>query len=921
MDRPTDPVWTYTNANVENGEFTYAYSAKKARHNAIQVEYADKDNAYEKTIEYVSDDESIRKNGLNVKKVTAFGCTSRGQAHRTGLWLLQTEKLETKTVTFTVGSEGLMHIPGDIIKVADVDYAGTNIGGRVLAINGKKVELDREIEINGQSYFTYINSEAKHQDIKILNVSGKTITLDREPVGLNQYGVWSLSTQQINSQLFRALTVKEEEKGKYTITALQHEPQKEAIVDNGAKFEPKETTLHRYPKLTHLDVATGFDGKLYIKAETTGGEGVVTYDIKLLKEGRLYLFKQGLKSPDLTLDDLPNGDYQLIIYAKNGKGQLISEKSQTFTVDKPPAPTGVRITGGLGEITLEWDWVNDITQTEIFASETNKFAEAKRLAKVNARTYNHAVGAKQVHYYWLRHTRGQNNGPFYQEEGLRGESAVDIDEELKLLNEKLGQNIINEVFGTAMPARQLEMIKTVDRLNVDEYIGYHQVHNTVDGKLYVWDGHQYKVNDVDISRIPVENIVGKMTSDQIESLNTAKLIGKVNSGQIQNINANQINGSIQANQLAAGAVTTAKLAAGAVVADKLAANSVSAGALQAGAVRANHVAAGELTADKLAIGLGGNLLYNPIFANNGNGWFMYVDTQNIDNNGWRFDNETGIYQGGAYLPTELKFRWQLERKNLNVGNVRLGGLYQDIKLVKNKYYCFSAYVGGHRSFTDLNIEQGAVQIIKRSWGGRGVNGGYGNNNIDTGIENDRRIFVIFKATGDNANYRLIINMWAEGANQSPFIAIRRPMLEECTEHTKSPSPWQNAGVTAIHGGSIVTQSITTQQIAANAITANQLAAGVVAARHIAANSINSGHIVSKSISVDKLNVSHLSAISADLGDIRGGSININNRFKVGRDGVMEMRANQGNVGLVINNNQIIVYDIQGRPRLKIGKLR
>ena len=172
MDRPSDPVWTYTNANIEKDGFNYTFSAKKARHNAIQVEYADKDNGYEKAIEYVSDDESIRRNGLNVKKITAFGCTSRGQAHRTGLWLLQTEKLETKTVTFTVGAEGLMHVPGDIIKVADTYYAGTNVGGRVLSVNGKKVTLDREISVNGNSYFSYINAQAKQQDIKIASVNG-----------------------------------------------------------------------------------------------------------------------------------------------------------------------------------------------------------------------------------------------------------------------------------------------------------------------------------------------------------------------------------------------------------------------------------------------------------------------------------------------------------------------------------------------------------------------------------------------------------------------------------------------------------------------------------------------------------------------------------------------------------------------------
>ncbi|VEH66727.1 Uncharacterised protein [Rodentibacter pneumotropicus] len=91
---------------------------------------------------------------------------------------------------------------------------------------------------------------------------------------------------------------------------------------------------------------------------------------------------------------------------------------------------------------------------------------------------------------------------------------------------------------------------------------------------------------------------------------------------------------------------------------------------------------------------------------------MYVDGNNIDNADWAFNNLTGAYQGGAYLPTELKFRWQRNRKNTNTGNVRLGGLYQDLRLVKDKYYCFSAYVGAHRGFIDLNIEHGSVQIIK-----------------------------------------------------------------------------------------------------------------------------------------------------------------------------------------------------------------
>ncbi|OOR93224.1 phage tail protein, partial [Haemophilus paraphrohaemolyticus] len=521
MDRPADPVWTYTNANVDESGFSYTFSARKSRHNAIQVEYADKENSYEKAIEYVSDDESIRKNGLNVKKITAFGCTSRGQAHRTALWLLQTEKLETKTVTFTVGAEGLMHIPGDIIKVADTHYAGTNIGGRVLAVNGKTVTLDREITLSGNSYLSYINANAKHQNIKIISVNGAEVTLDQPSLGLEIYGVWSLTTQQVTSQLFKALSVKEESKGKYTIMALQHEPQKEAIVDNGAKFEPAGTTVLTTPQISNIGVAVNSDGSVSVDSSVTGGNGIVKYDIRIYKGGVLYDVRLGQSSPNLNIDGLENGDYSVLVQVKNENGQLLSEKTQTFTINKPPVPTGVRTTGGLGNITLEWDWVDDATATEIFTSETDDIKTAKRLTKVTARMYTHEVGAKQVRYYWLRHVRGQNVGAFHQQAGIRGESSVDIDKELKLLNEKLSQNIINEVFDTAAPARKLEMVKTVANLNVNQFQGVKQVYNERDGKLYLWNGSQYK------SKIQASEIDGKLNQNQLDNelitqLNTAK---------------------------------------------------------------------------------------------------------------------------------------------------------------------------------------------------------------------------------------------------------------------------------------------------------------------------------------------------------------------------------------------------------------
>ena len=996
MDRPSDPVWTYTNANVVGGQFSRQYSAMKARHNAIQVEYKDAENHYENTIEYISDDEQIRKFGLNLKKVTAFGCTSRGQAFRTGKWILETERLETETITFTVGSEGLMNIPGDIIRVSDNHFAGTNIGGRVQAIHGRTLTLDREIQFSANHFLSYINAQAKHQKIRITAVSGKQVTLESEPVGLSLQGVWSLSTQTVASQLYRCMTVTENEEGTYTIFALQHEPQKEAIVDNGASFEPRNTSVIQTPTLESLNAEATPNG-LKLNWSSTAGVGTLTYDIKILKAGNLYAYHKGVSSTEFSTDNLPDGDYTVVVLAKNASGQMVSEKSQSFTINRPPIPRDVRVLGGLGNISISWAWVDEFTQTEIWVSEQDNLASAQRLTKLTAKMYSHEVGAKQVRYYWLRHVRGQNVGAFYQQAGVRGESSVDIDKELKLLNEKLSKNIVNDVIDTALPARKLEMVKTVANLNVNQFQGVKQVYNERDGKLYRWDGSQYT------SKIQASEIAGQLSQNQLDhalinqlttaqdsatqavvqsqeakrkaaalttrvdgaegkiahaeqsistlnstattkfsqleaNLNSAKedLRAKITAEQTARANENKaqadelkkitasVNGAtaqistvskvvadvkgqltathtIKTQTISGNHTAIAGISLGAnkeqssviVMADKfqvvknardgspkpmlsvvneqiaingdlIANGQITAAKLAAGAIRADHFAAGEISADKLAIGLGGNLFQNPIFANNGNGWTLYVNTSQIANAGWSFNRNTGDYQGYGYLETENQFHWQTARTNSDTSNVRFGGLYQDLKLVKGRYYCFSAYVGGHRSFQDLNIEQGAVQIIKKSWTGRGKNGGYGAGaGISSGVEEERRIYIIFKANGNvNQNYRLIINQWAEGTQQNPMIKIRRPMLEECTEHTKEPSSWQNAGVTAIHGGSIVTHSITAQQLAANTITGNEIVGGTIAGKHIA----------SKSITAKELNVESLSAISSNIGHVTAGTI-------------------------------------------------
>lgn len=455
MDRPTDPVWTYTNANVVNGEFSYQYSAMKARHNEIHVEYIDASDSYEKKVEVVSDDDLIRRYGLNIKKVTAFGCTSRGQAHRTGKWILETERLETKTVTFSVGAEGLMHIPGDVIRVADSDYAATNIGGRVLGINRRKVTLDREIEISGNSHFTYINAEGKHKDIRILSVeNGNIAVLDSEPEGLSNYSVWSLTTQQINVQLFKCLSISEDEKGKYTIVALQHEPQKEAIVDNGAVFEPQDTTLATsgLRKVDNVSVQANSDGIELSFDTLVQNSAMVKYQIKLYRDGNFYKFYDGLTSPKMTFIGLPDGEYIAEVRAKNAQGQLSEVATKTFSVRLSVS----ELVAVPKVFAIELNWRNPIfanpqTAIEIWVSANNQLTNAHKLVSLAYPTTSYTYSGLSLNdrfWFWVRMVDGDHAGQFTDSvEGTPSQDATNLTDYLhgKITKTELGQSLINSL--------------------------------------------------------------------------------------------------------------------------------------------------------------------------------------------------------------------------------------------------------------------------------------------------------------------------------------------------------------------------------------------------------------------------------------------------------------------------------------------
>ncbi|ENZ0048117.1 host specificity protein J, partial [Escherichia coli] len=345
--------------------FRYSFSALKDRHTAVEVNYTDPQNGWQTSTELVEDTEAILRYGRNLLKMDAFGCTSRGQAHRAGLWVIKTGLLETQTVDFTLGSQGLRHTPGDIIEICDNDYAGTLTGGRVLSIDAatRTLTLDREVTLpeTGTSAVNLINGSGKPVSVDITaHPAPDRIQVSTLPDGVETYGVWGLSLPSLRRRLFRCVSVRENTDGTFAITAVQHVPEKEAIVDNGARFEPQSGSLNSVipPAVQHLTVeVSAADGQYLAQAK---------WDTPRVVKGVSFLLRLTVAADDgsellvstarttettYRFTQLALGNYRLTVRAVNAWGQQGDPASVSFRIAAPAAPSRIELTPGYFQIT------------------------------------------------------------------------------------------------------------------------------------------------------------------------------------------------------------------------------------------------------------------------------------------------------------------------------------------------------------------------------------------------------------------------------------------------------------------------------------------------------------------------------------------------------------------------------------------
>ncbi|EIG8812820.1 host specificity protein J, partial [Escherichia coli] len=370
QDRPSDKVWTYNRSNVvmpdDGAPFRYSFSALKDRHNAVEVNWIDPDNGWETATELVEDTQAIVRYGRNVTKMDAFGCTSRGQAHRAGLWLIKTELLETQTVDFSVGAEGLRHVPGDVIEICDDDYAGISTGGRVLAVNSqtRTLTLDREITLtsSGTTLISLVDGQGSPVSVEVQSVTdGVKVKVSRVPDGVAEYSVWGLKLPTLRQRLFRCVSIRENDDGMYAITAVQHVPEKEAIVDNGAHFDGNQSgTVNGVtpPAVQHLTAEVTADSGEY--------QVLARWDTPKVVKGVSFLLRLTVAADDgserlvstartkettYRFTQLALGNYRLTVRAVNAWGQQGDPASVSFRIAAPAAPSRIELTQGYFQIT------------------------------------------------------------------------------------------------------------------------------------------------------------------------------------------------------------------------------------------------------------------------------------------------------------------------------------------------------------------------------------------------------------------------------------------------------------------------------------------------------------------------------------------------------------------------------------------
>lgn len=359
IDAPQDPIATITNANVVDGAFTRSSLSRAECYNAVIVSWTDPENGWEQSKEYVADDSLIARDGYNETTLEAFGCTSRGQAHRAGKWLIETAKREPSKFTFKMARDAIHFTPGDIIEILDNNRAGARLGGRIVANSGNVITVDKVDSeyIAAGDTISLLDSDGKFKKHQITGVSGNKITLAAAPSWIRNGTVFAVSTESAKPVLCRIISVAETENNSvYTIEAAQHDPHKQAVVDNGAIFEVNNDTLNhfRVPNIENLKVLNVGSETVQCRAtwETQTTTHRLTFEVRVYNADGAVVKSYETTNYSYDFYGIDAGTYSLGIRGRNDTGMKGAESIVDLLIGAPAAPVGVNWVSGVFQATV-----------------------------------------------------------------------------------------------------------------------------------------------------------------------------------------------------------------------------------------------------------------------------------------------------------------------------------------------------------------------------------------------------------------------------------------------------------------------------------------------------------------------------------------------------------------------------------------
>ena len=421
IDAPQDPIATITNANVVDGAFTRSSIARAESYNAVIVSWTDPENGWEQSKEYVADDELIARDGYNETTLEAFGCTSRGQAYRAGKWLIETAKREPSKFTFKMARDAIHFTPGDIIEILDNNRAGARLGGRIVANNGKVITVDKvdsDLVAAGDT-ISLLDSDGKFKKHQITGVNGNNITLAAAPAWIRNGTVFAVSTESAKPVLCRITSVAETENNSvYTIEATQHDPHKQAVVDEGAIFEVNNDTLNhfRVPNIENLKVLNVGSETVQCRAtwETQTTTHRLTFEIRVYNtEGRIVATYE---TTNYRYDfyGLDAGSYTLGIRGRNDTGMKGAESIVDLVIGAPAAPIGVNWVPGVFQATvypISKTTLTTDTAYDFYYSGENQITDPSKvttLAQFAGRGYQWTFGGMNTGHTYYVYVRTRN---------------------------------------------------------------------------------------------------------------------------------------------------------------------------------------------------------------------------------------------------------------------------------------------------------------------------------------------------------------------------------------------------------------------------------------------------------------------------------------------------------------------------------